>query len=65
MKEGDWDEALEGQDAAGQAKRKLLDKIVKSNVMQNVVPTLAALKNVLERAHSPMLGAMMACLTQV
>jgi len=30
--------------------------------MQNVVPTMAALKHVLERAHSPLLGALMASL---
>ncbi len=47
------------------AKRNMLDKIVKGNVMQNVVPTLAALKSVLEAAHSPLLGPMMTCLAQV
>ena len=52
-----------GKDAA--AKGKLLSHIVKRNVMQNVVPTMAALKHVLEKAHSPLLGALMTCLAHM
>jgi len=39
--------------------------VVKRNLMQNVVPTMAALKHVLERACSPLLGALMASLAQI
>ena len=56
-----------GKDAAvkAAAKGKLLSHIVKRNVMQNVVPTMAALKHVLEKAHSPLLGALMTCLAHM
>ena len=47
------------------AKGKLLSQVARRNAMQNVVPTLAALKHVLERACSPLLGALMRSLAQV
>lgn len=50
---------------AAAAKSKLLSQIVKRNVMQNVIPTLAALKAVMDKAHSPLLGNLMACLAQI
>ena len=64
----DDDEALAGgKDAAvkAAAKGKLLSHVVKRNVMQNVVPTMAALKHELERAKSPLLGELMRSLAVI
>ena len=51
--------------ATAAARSKLLSQVARRNVMQNVVPTLAALKHVLERARSPLIGPLMRSLAQV
>ena len=51
--------------AVAAAKSKLLSQVARRNVMQNVVPTLAALKHVLEQSRSPLLGSLMRSLAQV
>ncbi|EKX51720.1 hypothetical protein GUITHDRAFT_102325 [Guillardia theta CCMP2712] len=53
------------QAAATAARNKLLSQVVKKNVMQNVVPTLAGLKVVLEEQHSSLLGDLMRCFSSL
>jgi len=47
------------------ARSKILGQVVRANLMRNLVPTLAALKHVLEQAHSPLLGGLMECLAAI
>ncbi|CAM9961901.1 unnamed protein product, partial [Choristocarpus tenellus] len=41
------------------AKSKLLSKVSHKHLMESVVPILVALKQVLERVHSPLLRELM------
>jgi len=47
------------------AKGKLLSKIVKKNVIENIVPIIIHLKHLLEEKHSPLLGPLMQYLTDL
>jgi condensin-2 complex subunit D3 len=63
---GDDDAPAAGSAAINAAaKSKLLSQVARRNVMQNVVPTLAALKHVLEHQRSRLLGPLMRSLAQV
>eukprot|EP00124_Ichthyophonus_hoferi_P001616 Ihof_evm2s89 gene=Ihof_evmTU2s89 len=45
--------------ALARAKSKMLSSIVKKNVIENIVPTVIALKGLLEEEHSPLLRLLM------
>lgn len=67
------DEDLGGEDggnnaaakAAESAKGKLIGKIARKNLVENVVPIMIALKSDMEKARSPMVGQLMRCLREV
>jgi condensin-2 complex subunit D3 len=69
--EGDDDEFKDAMDVAREkeakllaAKGKILSQMVKKNFLENVVPVLIELKGVLERQHSPLVGALFAYLRE-
>jgi len=51
--------------AAAIAKGKFIGKIARKNLVENVVPIMIALKAILERQHSPLVGKLMVCLREV
>lgn len=55
----------EKEKALAAAKGKLLSKIVKKNVIENIVPIIIHLKHLLEEKHSPLLGPLMQYLTDM
>ncbi|XP_071500786.1 condensin-2 complex subunit D3-L-like [Diadema antillarum] len=48
-----------------QAKSKIISQVVKKNVIENVVPVIIALKHMLEKEHSPLLGDLMLYLKEL
>ena len=57
--------AADPVDAMAAAKGRMLSKLARKNTMENVVPVLIALKNMLQAARSPLLGALMQYLKHV
>eukprot|EP00271_Cylindrocystis_brebissonii_P002005 TRINITY_DN1235_c0_g2_i1.p1 TRINITY_DN1235_c0_g2~~TRINITY_DN1235_c0_g2_i1.p1 ORF type:complete len:992 (-),score=205.31 TRINITY_DN1235_c0_g2_i1:809-3391(-) len=51
-----------GGAAAAAAKGRLITQLMKKNLVENTIPVLIALKRILEECHSPLQGALMACL---
>jgi hypothetical protein len=48
-----------------EAKGKILNKLVKKNMIENIVPIIIELKHLLAKEHSPLLGTMMEYLKEM
>lgn len=62
---GNEDDGDEVPEAASKAKAVLITKIVKKNLVENIIPIIIGLKNALERKQSPLQKNLMAYLREV
>eukprot|EP00050_Salpingoeca_kvevrii_P019232 m.83884 g.83884 ORF g.83884 m.83884 type:complete len:1438 (-) comp8320_c0_seq1:218-4531(-) len=65
QRRGEVSDEEEDEAQENKAKATLISKIVKKNLVENIVPIIIALKNILEKQHSPLLRSLMAYLREV
>jgi len=59
------DDSTEGARKLVEAKGKVLNKLVKKNLMENIVPIVVELKHMLASQHSPLLKDLMEFLREM
>ncbi|CAB4038407.1 Hypothetical predicted protein, partial [Paramuricea clavata] len=59
------DEGDEAGAAMANARTKFLTQVVKKNMIENIVPIIIELKNLLEKQRSPLLKDLMLCLKEI